>query len=290
MADQAGAATEPTYSGHVLGLDVGWSTVRRSSAACLLTWDAHRISARIIRFTADPADYRPALANLIGARRIAVAALDGPLRGDLAEIGLYRTAEMLMTRGLARHIGKPGQTNSPNGRLLNRMTNCYARELLAAAVVEPAIHAGAIHPQALVEAFPTSFLGTMLDQGFHQPGKARSDLYYARLTGDPSGDRLTRLIQILLPGRSLSFTPVRLRNHDDRAALVCAITALCVMQRRYIAVGDDNGRIVLPPRTTAGAPGLQDWAWTILQANAEAAGTGIIAGTGPSLPDKVAAD
>lgn len=243
-----------------------------------------------MRFTADPADYRPALAALIGNRRLAVAALDGPMRGDLTEIGLYRTAEMLMTRGLARHIGKPGQTNSPNGRLLNRVTNCYARELLEAAVIAPATHPGAIHPQALVEAFPTSFLGTMLDEGFHQPGKARSDLYYARLASDPSGDRLARLIHAVLPGRCLSFAPDRLRNHDDRAALVCAITALCVAQRRYIAVGDDNGRIVLPPRATAGTPGLQDWAWTILQANAAAAGANFITEMGPSLPDRGAAN
>ncbi|MGF1623263.1 MAG: hypothetical protein ACFCVH_00155 [Alphaproteobacteria bacterium] len=274
---------------HVLGLDVGWSLVRRSSAACLLSWTDAEVSASIVRFTADPAVYRPALTALVGGRVLAAAAFDGPLRGDLEEIGLYRLAEKLMTGGLARHIGKPGQTNSPNGRLLNRAASGYARDLLALAEVGASAHAAAIHAQAIAEAFPTSFLGCMLDAGFREPGKARSDSYYLRLTGDPRGDRLAGLIARLLPGRALRFAPADLRNHDDRAALVCAATALCIARRSYVAVGDDHGRIILPPRAAGDAPGLQDWAWTILAAGAAAAGAPIIVETGPSLPDRAGA-
>ncbi len=271
---------------HVLGLDVGWSTVRRSSAACLLSWDAAQVEARIVRFTAHPAEYRPVLRDLIGGRRLAAAAFDGPLRGDLAEIGLYRTAERLMTVGLARHIGKPGQCNSPNGRLLNRAANAYAGDVLAIAEVAPASHAAAIHDRAIAEAFPTSFLGCMLDRGFREPGRARSDSYFLRLAGDPRGCRLTALVRRLLPGRALGFAPGTIRDHDERAALVCAVTALCVAVRAYVAVGDAQGRIILPPRATGGQPGLQDWAWAILAAGAAADGAALIAETVPCLPDR----
>ncbi|MEZ5667614.1 MAG: hypothetical protein R3F55_09320 [Alphaproteobacteria bacterium] len=263
-------------AGFVLGLDVGWSTARRSSAACLLGWTAHAVEADIVRFTADPADYMPRLAALVGERPLLAAALDGPLRGDLAEIGRYRLGERLLTRGLARHIGKPGQSNSPNGRILNRAASAYARHLLDRFAIADSRHAAAIHGRAVAEAFPTSFLGTMLDAGFRERGRARSDSYFVRLTGDDRGCRLSRLVGALLPGRSLAFAPGILHNHDDRAALVCAVTALCVAQRRYTAVGDDQGWIVLPPRLAGGA-GMADWAWAILQANAAAEGAAVLA-------------
>ena len=42
--------------------------------------------------------------------------------------------------------------------------------------------------------------------------------------------------------------PCEVKNHDDRAALVCALTALCVAARQFTAVGDDDyGWIILPP-------------------------------------------
>jgi hypothetical protein len=44
-------------------------------------------------------------------------------------------------------------------------------------------------------------------------------------------------------------------NHDDRAALICALTALCVAAGDFTAVGDADGWIVPPPRRF-----VQDWA------------------------------
>lgn len=269
----------------VLGLDVGWSTVRRSSAACLLGWNADAVRVAFVRFTAAAESFRPALTELIGGRSLSAVALDGPLRGDLAEIGRYRAAEMLMTRGLARHIGKPGQSNSPNGIILNRAANAFAHALLDIADIARSRHRAAIHDNAIVEAFPTSFLGSMLDHGFREPGKARSDSYFMRLTRDPDDDRLSALIGTMLPGSHIGFEPHMIRNHDERAALVCAVTALGVTKQNYTAVGDDQGYIILPPRAAADRPGIQDWAWAILEANA-GTGAGTIIREGPSLPDR----
>lgn len=53
-------------------------------------------------------------------------------------------------------------------------------------------------------------------------------------------------------------------NHDDRAAFVCAITALGVVAGDFTAVGDkSDGWILLPRRAF-----VQNWAWDALEANA----------------------
>jgi hypothetical protein len=71
----------------------------------------------------------------------------------------------------------------------------------------------------------------------------------------------------LLAGRPLRGPLQHIRNHDDRAAIVRAITALCIAARRYTAVGDDDGYIILPPPVAAGECGLQPWAMKIIHAN-----------------------
>jgi len=61
----------------------------------------------------------------------------------------------------------------------------------------------------------------------------------------------------------MSQHPSAVTNHDDRAALVCALTALCVAARDYTAVGDEDGWIILPPSSF-----VQGWAMHALRANA----------------------
>jgi hypothetical protein len=50
---------------------------------------------------------------------LTAAAFDGPLRSGLDLIGRYRVAERMLTRRLQPHIGKPGQSSAPVGKLLN---------------------------------------------------------------------------------------------------------------------------------------------------------------------------
>ena len=50
-------------------------------------------------------------------------------------------------------------------------------------------------------------------------------------------------------GRTWIRHPSDLRNHDDRAAFVCALTALSVATGEFTAVGDERGAwIILPPQ------------------------------------------
>ena len=252
----------------VLGVDIGWSEFRRSSAACLLSWDDRKITMSLRRFTARQQDVEHALGGIFQGQRVRVAALDGPLCSDLSVIGKYRDAEQILTRGLWRHIGKPGQSSSTNGKKLNAATNAVARLLIRWDAVEEATYDGAILPVAIAEAFPTSFLGVMLENGFKEKGRARSDSYYERLAQKRKAYSLDGLIERLLPGRNFDSDLSSITNHDDRAAIVCALTALCVSEGQYTSVGGTDGHIVLPPRRVGSLLGIQDWAWQIIGENA----------------------
>jgi hypothetical protein len=127
-------------AGAVIGIDVGWSLKRRTSAICRLEWDLVSIRWTIARFRAAERERSQTIASVAANADIIVAALDGPLRHSLDEIGHYRTAERMLTRGLWRLIGKPGQSSSPVGRLLNRAANICAKELLGCARLERATH------------------------------------------------------------------------------------------------------------------------------------------------------
>lgn len=247
----------------VLGIDVGWAEGRKSSAACRLEWTTEALSWRIRRMSPEPEERRAALADLIG-EGVGVCAIDGPLHGSLAVMDRYRLPEKLLTRGF-RRIGKPGQSNSPTGRRLNAEANAFAALVLANGGLAPAAFPTAIHQSALVEAFPTSFLGTMMPGGMVPEHGMRSDVYWSHLTAavpTPPRDLLAAVLDELLPGRRRTQTPGDVRDHDERAALACALTALGVALGRYVAVGDAaDGYIHLGPMT-------QDWALEQLRENA----------------------
>jgi hypothetical protein len=171
----------------------------------------------------------------------------------------------MLTRRLQRLIGKPGQSSTPVGRQLNCHANECAKVILGLGKILPAAHRNAIHAKAIVEAFPSSFLGLMIaePQLLDAQRGNRSDIFYAHLARTGV---LTQLISDLLPDRRLVDIFEAVTNHDDRAAVVCALTSLCVAASRYSSVGDRQGWIILPPRDY-----IQPWAWSLLVENAETA-------------------
>jgi hypothetical protein len=128
------------------------------------------------------------------------------------------------------------------------------------------MHDHAIHPLAIVEAFPSSFLGLLIEDpaGLRARRRDRSDSFYVHLA-QSSG--LPVLIRHLLPNRRLVMPFETITHHDDRAAVVCSLTALCVAAHDYTVVGDQDGWIVQPPRSL-----IRPWAWAILAENAQHGG------------------
>jgi predicted RNase H-like nuclease len=254
-------------SGSVLGVDVGFSPTRRSSAVCRLDWNATEINLTINRFRALEPERSAVLSAVADRRQLLVAAFDGPLRSDLEVIGRYRLAEKLLTRVFWRSIGKPGQASSPVGKKLNEHANECAKIILKLDLVGASAHDHAIHRTAIVEAFPTSFLGLLIDDPKSLSARRgdRSDSFFIHLA---ENGLLISLIKHHLPGRHLAQPLSTITHHDDRAAVVCALTALAVAAGDYVVVGDDDdGWIVLPPRSL-----IRQWAWKLLQQNAQQRG------------------
>lgn len=249
--------------GAVLGIDVGCSEKRRSSAVCRLEWNPDRVNWHIERFRAVSEDRRRAIDSVAADIPLAAAAFDGSLRRGFGIIGHYRTAERMLTRRLQSKIGKPGQSSTPVGRRLNEAANACADAVRRRCCLRPATHRVRIDEKPLVEAFPSAFLGLMIADPARLPTErnSRSDVFFERLAASGA---LRQLVAHLLPGRELASRIGEVRNHDARAALVCALTALCVAAGEFAAAGDDeDGWIILPPRRF-----IQDWAWSDLRANA----------------------
>jgi hypothetical protein len=260
MALEISTPTVLPAQGAVGGVDIGWSEKRRSSAAAQLSWDCDKVTWQIERFRATDAD-RKSTFDSIFSQHLLAAAFDGPLTTGLLPVTRYRFAERMLTAGFQPLIGKPGQANAPNGIRLNDQANKCALALIAMRNLAESQHTHNIHYLAVAEAFPTSFLGVMLQEpfGIRSRRKKHSDNFFEILAEDGT---LADLLNRLLPKRSIPEIS-QIKNHDDRAAFVCAVTALCLAANDYTAVGDHDGWIILPPLSF-----IQPWALALFDANA----------------------
>lgn len=102
----------------------------------------------------------------------------------------------------------------------------------------------------IVEAFPNAFLGVLLpDESFEQIPRGRGKKFDALFESVRGRGILLKLLDELeWADSALREALATNAQHDERAALICAITAICVWRGRYTAVGDeDGGWFFLPP-------------------------------------------
>ena len=128
-------------NGAVLGIDVGWSKRRKSSAVCRVAWNADEVTWRVARFRAVESERSETILAVAGDGPLACAAFDGPLRPGFNVIGCYRTAERMLTLRLHRKIGKPGQSSTPVGKCLNKHASSLASTVLQHCDLARARHA-----------------------------------------------------------------------------------------------------------------------------------------------------
>jgi hypothetical protein len=100
----------------------------------------------------------------------------------------------------------------------------------------------AIDERAISEAFPSSFLGLMIKDpaSLEARRRNRSDTFFKYLAANGV---LNRLLEHFLAGRKTNSPFEAVENHDERAALVCALTALSVAGGDFVAVGNGQGWI-----------------------------------------------
>ena len=251
-------------AGSVAGIDVGWSRHNNTTAVCRLSWTESKMDCCFQRCTAKDSDRKETIDSVLGTRQLLAVAIDGPLRPCFAEVKNYRTAERLLSRGdLYKRIRGAASSRSPMGKNLNVEANRWVRSLKEHACVREVGQSNPIRLDtgAFFETFPNSFLGVMIKRPDEvaMRGK-RSDRYFRHLAHDRGFDSFLQLIG----GHSQWIRqPTQIRNHEDRAAFVCALSALCIAAGSYVAVGDtEDGWIALPPQKM-----FADWAWNALQNN-----------------------
>jgi hypothetical protein len=252
----------------VLGIDVGYSRTRRTTGLCALEWDDTRVDWRTEVAGTDEASRLAAFAQLglSKAQAVEAVAIDGPLRPGLAYRAAYRAPESALSRGPFQRRGKPGPTNGGSGPRLHRA----ATDLAALALRHLTVRATALPiclcEAAVFEAFPNLFLGVLCDEAAYPRHPARrrrwTDTLFPKLR-----ERLVDLLGEILPGRRIDGN-LRLVDHEEVAAWVCAATALCASLGRFVAVGSaEDGFILLPPTRLWGRSlsGREPWAARALE-------------------------
>jgi hypothetical protein len=230
----------------LIGIDVGFS-VRKSTSGVAAIYNGE---LRVARTNATVAA-RQDVWGFVEAPE--VIAIDAPvLPGETRDI---RTCERALAGGLFQHRCKPGFSHVSGTGLALRVAGAQAIAQLSPLVGSD--NCGAL-PRIdglgnIVEAFPNAFLGVCLPDSVYQamPRLRRGrkfDWLYDAWRAEGLFDSLTRSLDDHQDVASIAATSSRSSDHEQRAALICLLTAACVALGRYTAVGDRTGGFFfLPP-------------------------------------------
>ena len=260
-------ATKPSLAfslpdaGAVGGFDTGYSD-KPTTGLCILHWTPTTIVWSLRNATRHEADRRAKLAGIAPTEgRVLAVAVDGSLVPALGNTTRYRAAEAVLSAGALQKRGKPGPTNGGSGPELHREATRLAEFALVELRIATAVHATPIHERAVVEAFPNLFLGSLCDERDYPDRPSRSRKWTDELFGIPEvRARFFDLLRAVLPSREVPSSAT-ITDHEEIAALTCAVTALCVASGHYTAVGAcEDGYVILPPASFMGV----GWRETLL--------------------------
>lgn len=226
----------------LLGIDVGFSRTAKSTGIAVYDRGRLRTLTCVGSSMQDRADI------LRDHPRFDAIAIDGPIVFGADQPPAARTCEAVLSRGAFNRRCKPGLSHFGFGLPLRQAATAIAADMQTRVK-----SAGRI-----VEAFPNAFLGVLLgDDDFAALGPIRrgnkSDAYYARLAAhkgfDPILDLLGWRDDTLRATIHDVATDGSRAAHDQRAALVCLLTAACALSGAVDYVGDEaGGFICLPPK------------------------------------------
>jgi hypothetical protein len=229
---------------HIAGLDIGFSTTRRSAGVG--AFDGKQIKL-IACFGAE------ACRSLIGFGRYDIIAIDGPVVPTDYGIGKARPVERLFCRRSFQKRCKPGMSHIPNTGVRLRQEASNAADLLVDALDDQ--HDASLFPRVrkgpIIEAFPNAFLGVCLDDDvFEGMPLLRRGRKFDWLYEQWKSKRLVeKLSALTMEERDLFQTEFdKTDHHEHRAALVCVLTALLTARGHFTAIGDiQGGWFFLPP-------------------------------------------
>jgi len=248
----------------VAGIDAGLTFVRPTSGVCRAADSGYHVAHTFVD-TLSRQEHLPPTSTFD------VLAIDAPvLPAGMLDYGVRPCEKAFVWRTFRRRC-KPGESHVPGTGQALRRAGCetaaqFGQQVSTQniAVAFPRIQA----PYNILEAFPNGFLGVCLpDATYNQMPvlrrNAKSDwLMDQRVAGGISA-AFQQFISWLGDGFWLALNENA--QHDERAALVCVLTAACVFDGRYVAVGDDiGGYFFLPPWEI-----WSDWAKDALRLNCQ---------------------
>jgi predicted nuclease with RNAse H fold len=232
----------------VAGIDVGWSAMDRTTGICragtLGFGLGHAFSDRASRL------------SVLGRGPFDVLAIDAPLMPHNApDFWAHRACEHLFMWGAFQKRCKPGDsTVRGSGQALRRSgaeTLWQLRDLVSTS--SPCSIFPRVSDVNVAEAFPNAFLGVLLEAEAIDHARRREA--GARRTFDRLYDlglqahAFERLRSLLGWEEEPLWSQLSTCNHhEERSALICALTAICICRGLFTAIGDpDTGYFFLPP-------------------------------------------
>jgi hypothetical protein len=228
---------------NLIGFDIGFSATRATSGIAKVEDDS--LSCK--RTTSDWSRREKVLGSCVAE----VIAIDGPV---LENIGYpQRLCETVFARGLFARRCKPAFSHvAGTGQKFRVATHETAMRL---ANLTHGRHTECAFPRVIkgkniVEAFPNAFLGVLLaDSCFKEMGRLKRgkkfDWLYEQCR---EGGAFRSLVDSVGAGNVSAAKIEENEDHEERAALVCLLTAAAVAVGHYTAIGEERGGyFFLPP-------------------------------------------
>lgn len=230
----------------LIGLDIGFSASRRTSGVA-------RLSGSNLTLGRATSSWESRVELIGSSVKADIAAIDGPLLRELN--WAIRACERIFTVGLFQRRCKPGLSHvRGTGHEFREAGQKTAKQL---SDVVSGHNLASEFPRVwesrnLVEAFPNAFLGVLIPGGrFSSIPRLRRGEKFDWLY-EQCCDTLAFSIVVDAIGSEEMRDRLTLieanQDHEERAALVCLLTAAAVVEGRYTAVGDEQcGYFFLPP-------------------------------------------
>ncbi len=230
---------------NIAGIDCGLTLIKPTSGVCRTGTDGFVVDHTYI-------DKLSRVQLLENVQHFDCLGIDAPVLPNNILNYDFRAVESLFMRGAFHDRCKPGASHViGTGQALRRSGCDTAIQFAAETYVQGQVHYPRIKAnQNIIEAFPNAFLGVMLDsQVIDETNAGRGekfDILFSLCNHHGLFEALNDCL-IWEDGNFWNAFPITI-DHDDRAALVCAATAICAHQGIYVAVGDAiGGYFFLPP-------------------------------------------
>ncbi|WHA42963.1 DUF429 domain-containing protein [Agrobacterium larrymoorei] len=227
---------------NLLGIDVGFSKSRPTTG---MAWSANGTFGAAKTHT----NWERRRLHLPQSTIFSVIAIDGPLVPNGSPDLLVRTCEQLLARGTFQKRCKPGSSHFGSGLQLKRAAYETTKQIMHLTST-PAFANAVFRDLAIIEAFPSAFLGVLLsDQTFATDQIQRGKKFDWMYEHAVKAGRLGELLAFIGWDAPDLLSQINAeRDHEKRAAYLCLLTAACAAVDKAEVVGDaSTGWIWLPP-------------------------------------------